>query len=191
MILEIILAVVFIVFLIMISIVVINAAEGSETETTITNSFNTYNYNTYPARTQTQYTTLSAKPYIVDNDYERNYYLIDDTDYFNDGRHYDSDNRYLSYDSSSRLRVSEGLFGNDINNYEVYVRNKDYTGGYFTVNFYFEDYYGNVDFEVMKHYIDPREENRFVFKDISPNRYDYRRWWYDVESLTTIKTEIN
>jgi|SRR3990172_1126519 len=177
---EIVLAGIFIAFLVSLSIIIVNASQGSETETTITNSFNTYNYNV-PA--QTRYTTLMAKPYIVgDGNYVRIYdagrivYTRDDFKYADDERH-------LLYDSWSQLRIAEGLFGNDINNYEVYVQNREYAGGYFRVVFNFEDHYGNVDSNTETHYVGPREESRFVFKDISPDRYDYRRWWYEIKSL--------
>ncbi len=178
--LEVVLAAVFVVFLVVLSIVVVNASEGSSTETTITNSFNTYNYD-IPA--QTRYEKLTTKPYIIDDGkYARVYpsrvVFSNDRDY-KKRYGYDHDRKF-SYDSWSQLRIAEGLFGNSINNYEVYVRNREYTGGYFKVVFYFEDYYGDVGSEAMTHYIGPREESRFVFKDISPSRYEYRNWWYEV-----------
>ena len=88
-----------------------------------------------------------------------------------------------NYNVPAQTRIAEGLFGNDINNYEVYVQNREYAGGYFRVVFNFEDHYGNVDSNTETHYVGPREESRFVFKDISPDRYDYRRWWYEIKSL--------
>jgi len=196
MLLEIIIAVVFVVFLVLGSIVVINAAGGSstETETTIENSFNTYNYN-IPA--QAQYTTLTAKPYFIDDgshirvyrnypDYDGSYYL-DDAKYVDNRKDFSDDKRYLRYSSDSELRVVDGLFGNDINRYEVRVFNRDYVGGNFKVVFFFEDYYGLVSSETMTYYVPAREEKLFLIKDISPERYDYKRWWYHVNPITKVK----
>ena len=185
MILEIILAVIFLAFLITSSIVIINASKGSETETTITNSFNTYNYNTYPS-IQNPHTTLTAKPYIVEDDYSRIYYFQNGIKYKDYSQDPISDKRYLYYDSSSEFKIEEGLFRNDINRYEVYVKNRDYVGGNFRVVFFFEDYYGNINSQTMISYISAREEKLFLIKDISPSRYDYRKWWYTVDSLTKI-----
>lgn len=138
-------------------------------------------YTNYPSRT-------SAKPYIVDReDYSRVYYTRDSSEY-KDTKSY-SDDRYLTYDDSGNFRIYSGIVGNRVDNYEVYVRNREYVGGYFKTIFYFEDYYGNVDSESMTHYIPAGEENRFVLKDISPPRYKYKTWWYDVVPLTKTPTK--
>ena len=188
-ILEIAVAVVFVAFLVLGSIVIINAGSDSKTETTTTNSFNTYNYNTYP-NAQRSYTTPATKPYIVDDGrYFRVYHDYDDVIYVRDNARYSDNKRYLRYDADSRLRVVDGLFGNDINRYEVYVRNRDYAGGNFKVVFHFEDYYGNVDSHAMTYYVPAREEKLFLLKDASPSRYEYRTWWYTVDSLDKVKTE--
>lgn len=179
MILEIIAGVVLVTIIILGSIMVVNASEGTEIK--IENSFNTYNINTAkpsyvrPAYTESYIADRSySKPYIIDRTYSGKPYIIDD------------DKRYLRYDSWARNREAEGLFGNSIDNYEVYVQNQDYAGGYFKVIYHFEDYYGNDDSESMTHYIGPREEKRFVFKDISPSRYKYRNWWYEVKPITKV-----
>jgi hypothetical protein len=203
---EIILSVVFIAILILGSIVVINASEGSKTETTITNSFNTYNYN-YDSDLKTQpstikYTTIRDKPYIIDDDrymmvYDNkkviynvnNEKVIKDYGAYNidreSGRIYyinraDFYDNSPDYDAQAQLRIAEGFLGNDINNYEVYVTNREYTGEYFKVVFYFEDYSGNVDSKAITKYIGPREESMFVIKDVTPNKYENKRWWYKV-----------
>ena len=200
MLLEIVLAVIFIAFLVVLSIVVINASEGpkSETETTITNSFNTYNYNAYPLTTRTQRTALTTKPHIIDDfndgfygDYKRSYARGYARVYYSEDFYdniYDSGKRHLFYDADSRQEISRGLFGNDINRYEVYVRNRDYTGGYFKVVFRFEDNYGNEDSYAIMHYVPAREEKLFLLKDISPSRYEYSSGWYEVDSLSKAKT---
>ena len=83
-----------------------------------------------------------------------------------------------------------GIFGNDIDRYEVYVRNRGYTGGYFKVNFYFKDYYGRTRTESTNRYISPRGESRFVFKDISREKYKYLDWSYEVTSQTRVPTRV-
>ncbi|MEK6847938.1 MAG: hypothetical protein AABX50_02340, partial [Nanoarchaeota archaeon] len=154
-------------------------SEGSEV--TIENSFNTYNINTAqpsyvrPAYTEPYIADRSySKPYIIDRTYSGKPYIIDD------------DKRYLKYDSWSRNRAAEGLFGNSIDNYEVYVQNLDYTGGYFKVVFYFEDYYGNSESEAMTEYIGPRDEEKFVIKKLSSSRYEYRTWRYSIQPITKV-----
>jgi len=175
---EILIGVVFIVLLFLIVFLVVGASGGEKT--TITNSYNTYNI--YPAQ-QTQY--VSAKPYIVDRgDYARIYYVPSDFRY---AEPYD---RYSRYYESSRLRTSKGILGNDIHRYEVYVKNREYVGGYFNVKFYFEDYYGRMKSESISHYIPAREEKLFLFKDISPDRYKYSAWWYEVKSSTKVPTRV-
>ena len=95
----------------------------------------------------------------------------------------------MDYDDSSRFRRSEGIIGNDIDNYEVYVRNEEFKGGYFEVTFYFEDHYGETSRSSVTHYIPAREEKKFFYKDISPQRYKYRDWWYEVKSLSKVPSK--
>jgi len=175
---EILIGAIFIIFLLLIVLLVISISGGKRT--TITNSFNTYNIYSTP---QAQY--VSAKPYIVDKeDYARIYYVPSDF------RYADSRDMYSRYYESSRFRKSEGIFGNDIHRYEVYVKNREYVGGYFNVKFYFEDYYGRKKSESITYYIPAREEKLFLFKDISPDEYKYRVWWYEVKSLTKAPTRV-
>lgn len=178
-------------FIALLFLVVFIVIGSSQAKTTITNSYNTYNI--YPAQ-QTQdvstrpyiYTdTVYAKPYIVDRgDYARIYYVPSDF------RYADSNDRYLRYYEHGRLRAVDGIFGNDINRYEVYVKNKEYTGGYFTVIFYFEDYYGREGSESITHYIPAKKEKLFLFKNISPSEYKYRAWWYEVKPRTKTPTRV-
>lgn len=172
-------AIFIVVLLIVVSLVLILASPSQKTE--ITNSYNTYNLETRSSPSHVD----SVKPYILDRGYDV-YYVRGDRRYVND--YYDK--RYLNYDSYSNFEVSEGLFGNDIDKYNVYVFNREYAGGYFKTTFYFEDYYGNVETEVITHYIGPREEQRFIIKDVSPSRYEYRSWWYEVKSMTQAPTRV-
>ena len=211
--LEIIVAVIFIILLVLSSVLIVGAYGNPKT--TITNSYNTYTYNydrsgAVPSYSYPRINLVDTKPYIVDRygDYykydnvkvyysnrPRTYYFDDyDYNYYDDKDRYDtrrykpkkSDDRYLRYDDAGNFKTYKGIVGNNVNNYEVYVRNRDYVGGYFKTIFYFEDYYGNVNSKSMTHYIPAQEEKKFVLKDVSPSRYDYRRWWYDVVPPTKI-----
>lgn len=174
---EILAAITFIALLFLIVFIVIGI---SPPKSTITNSYNTYNI--YP-KPQTQY--VSVKPYIVDRgDYARIYYVRDDF------RYAEPEDRYLRYYDWGDFKESRGLFGNDIERYEVYVENREYVGGYFTVIFYLEDYYGRTSSHSITNYIPAREEKLFLFKDISPDRYKYRAWWYEVKVRTKAPTRV-
>ena len=210
--LEIIVAAIFIILLVLSSVLIVGAY--GKPKTTITNSYNTYSYNyenPSPVSASLYYpyprtNLIYGKPYIVDRtryrdysrgydrvyylDRQRTYYFDDyDYDYYDekdryDSRDYKTDEEYLRYDDSADFRTYKGIVDNRVNSYEVYVRNVEYAGGYFKTIFYFEDYYGRVDSRSITHYIPAKEEKKFVLKDISPSRYDYRRWWYEVVPLT-------
>jgi len=188
-IIEILIGAIFIIFLLLIVLLVISISGGKRT--TITNSFNTYNIYSTP---QAQY--VSAKPYIVDREDYYKPYIVDRGDYAriyyvpSDFRYAEPYDRYLRYYESSWLRTSKGILNNDIHRYEVYVKNREYVGGYFNVKFYFEDYYGREKSESITYYIPAREEKLFLFKDISPDRYKYRSWWYKIESSTKVPTRV-
>ena len=171
-------------FLLLIVFIVIGS---SQAKTTITNSYNTYTiYSTTPQTQRLTYSTSDYyKPYIIDRgDYARIYYVPSDFRY---AEPYD---RYSRYYEWGRLRTVDGILGNDIHRYEVYVKNREYAGGYFNVKFYFEDYYGRTKSESMTYYIPAREEKLFLFKDISPDEYKYYAWWYKVESSTKVPTRV-
>lgn len=170
-ILEISIAAVFLAIVICGSIIVVQASSSGDTETTITNSFNTYN---------------------LYSGSDSGFKTYEDLDFYDrDDRYYDNDDikekRPLRYDSDADVISSEGIFGNDIKRYEVTVRNRDRVDGYFKVIFYFRGYDGEKESYAMTHYISARDEKVFSFKDISPSRYKYSRWWYEVESLTEVK----
>lgn len=191
---EILIGVIFIALLILIVFLVIGFSAGNRTETTITNSYNTYNiYNNELAQ------PTYSKPYIVnindkkdylDNryyykqDYAQVYYIPRDLRYAEPGK------KPMDYYDDAQLKTITGVFGNDIDRYEVYVQNREYAGGYFKVVFYFEDYYGKTTSNSMTEYIPAREEKLFLFKDISPDRYKYRNWWYKVESLSKVPVKV-
>jgi len=103
----------------------------------------------------------------------------------------DSNNRdrkgdYLRYDHRSRHRVTESIFGQKVDQYIVYVRNRGYGGGYFTVRFYFYDSRGLVrDTALMTKYVGPSDEKAFVYRDVDYS-YRYYSWDYRVISESKI-----
>lgn len=180
---EILIGVVFVILLVLIVFLVISySGNGSK----IVNSFNTYTiYNNVPAQTD-----YSSKPYIIDmrdyyrRDYAQVYYIP------NDLRYAEPYKKPLAYYDDAQLKTVTGALGNDIDRYEVYVKNREYVGGYFKVVFYFEDYYGKTSSQSITEYIPAREEKLFLLKDISPDRYKYRNWWYEVESLSKVPSRV-
>ena len=148
--LEVVLGSVLVIILILASVMVVSASKGSETETTITNSYNTYNYNinAIPSRSYVE-SSYNGKPYYIDEtfkDYDDDYrinriYYDDDWNEDDGEKEFKEEERHLRYSDEGNLKVAKGIVGNRINNYEAYVSNKDYVGGYFKVVFYFEDYY--------------------------------------------------
>jgi hypothetical protein len=200
------LGLILIVFLLLLVFLVIGISEGKEVsaETSaktnpsiITNSYNT---NTYNVQQQPKDLHTTANQRFNDKTYYRDdmarvYYL--NSDYYNDDFYDDSSirnekdqERYLAYEDYSRLDKGEGIFGNDIDNYEVYVRNEDFAGGYFEVTFYMEDYYGRTVKNSEMHYIPALEEGKFLYKDVNPTRYEYRDWWYDVKPISKVPAKV-
>ena len=197
MLLEGVLGVLLIAFLVLASIMVVSAYD--KPKTTMTNPYNQNSFSAYPYYSS-RYSDSSyyvdypsrkpAKPYIVDRrDYGMGYYDTDYLRYYRDDDY--SDRRYLKYDDYGNFKAYPGIIGNRVDSYEVYVRNREYAGGYFKTVFYFEDYYGNIDSKSMTNYIPARDEKRFVIKDVSPPNYKYRTWWYDVVPLTKTPKKTN
>lgn len=174
---EIIAAVVFVALLVVACIWVVSAS-GNSSKIEVQNSYNTYNYYSQnPA-------WISTKPYIIDKgDYLKVYTISKDHEYS------DSYDRYLDYNDWSSQKMVTGVFGQDIPNYKVEVRNNEDVGGYFKVTFYFEDKYGQTESKAMTYYIPAREEHGFVFKDVS-NHYKYYDWHYKIESMTKAPMKV-
>ena len=185
---EILLGLILVVFLVLLIFLVTGVSSYSGTS--VTNSYNTYNTQTLPDYRYTSTRPTYTKPYIVqDRDYRYRdtamvYYVKDDLRYTRD---YD---RYLRYDGFGEYKRVKGVLGNPINRYNVHVRNRDYIGGYFKVKFHFTDYYGRTSTESITRYISPRKESRFVFKDISRDKYKYYDWWYEVIPQTKAPTRV-
>ena len=99
---------------------------------------------------------------------------------------YDGNNNYngryrgMDYHDTGRSYRTEGVFGNEISKYSVYVRNKESEGGYFTVKFNFKDGYGRTRTETVTKYINAHEDEKFSHRKIYDDNYRY--WNYDVVS---------
>jgi hypothetical protein len=89
--------------------------------------------------------------------------------------------RPLKYNSRATHSNKEGTFGNTINTYKVYLKNTDKIGGYFTVRYYFKDYYGKTRTERITQYIPSGKEKSFFFQDVWDNER-YYDWDYQVIS---------
>ena len=184
--------------IIMILSFTIVSASGSKstTTTTISNSYNTYNnnipsphvsYNKYPTR---YYKT--NKPYYY-NSYD--YYDKVPTIYYKTNKPYYYDDRdYLKYNyrpyrdykySRYKYEYSKGIFGNEINDYQVYLQNKEHNSGYFTVKFYLADYEGKIRTESVTHYLKPYEGKIFRYKNVFDDEYDYA---WDYKIISYVKT---
>lgn len=168
----------------------INAQEsGSKIGTTVSNSYNTYNYNTYenpmPTYNQIKIPHASTRYFAEDyaysynpskKDYRTNYYDYD---------RYKKD-RNLKSTSKGYSDRYYGVFGNEINEYKVYVKNREHKGGYFTVKFHLTDYYGKTSTETMTHYLKSHEERKFVYRNVYNNDKEYKYWDYKIISHTGI-----
>ena len=164
---EVLLAMILVVVLVMLIFIFTSPTiTGESPKTTMTNSQNTNSFNnyylsqTFPVKTIPVYTTQKSARYV---------------------KVYDSTERNLAdYRSAGKRQTVEGIFGNEIDKYAVYVKNYEHRGNYFTVKFYFEDYYGETRTESMTQYIPAREERGFYYKDIYADEFLNYRWDYEV-----------
>jgi len=173
---EILLAAIFVVVLIILIILltsqsIIGKSVPQNSNPQIINSYNTY-------QTSQPTTRQYSAPISYSTKYPKYYKVYDARDYEKD--------KYLRYKSLGEKSRAQGLFGNDIDNYIIYVKNTEYKGGYFTVKFYFEDYYGKPRYESVTHYIPAHQKRAFIYKDIYADKYKYYRADYEIISHTKI-----
>lgn len=139
--------------------------------------------------------------FYYERDGMRRFYYSDENDYDNDNYNYYRSHRYYydndyrdlededyrddlkDYDSRFSKRNSEGLFGNNVEDFNVYVRNKERSGGHFEVTFYFEDRDGNEVRASETKYIDGGRSAKFFYRDVYSERYDMEYLGYKVSSL--------
>ncbi len=122
------------------------------------------------------FNTVINNEQINSRDYENDYY----NKYYKDSC--EEEVRELPFSSRKEHRVVQGVFGNEVDRYYVYVKNLAHTGGYFTVKFYFKNYYGEKDVSSLTKYIDAREEETFIFQNVYEGKYQVTSWSYKVIS---------
>ena len=166
---ESLLALMFIIFLIILILLFIGIPSTGKSTTIISHSYNTYNIGTTP-----QYISKPINHYPIKKYTKDNKYYWDDKWYYKD--------KYLEYSHNSEHEEIEGIFGSEINRYTIYVKNRAYKGGYFTVEFYLYDYYGKKTTKTITHYLDSRESESFLYQTIYGD--NYYRWNYKVISKT-------
>lgn len=152
-----------------------NKITAKSTQPTAIVTHNYQTYNTYNQKTYADVSERYTRDRIKDKD---DYYCKTSESY------YDKDPDYLRYISNSDHDVKEGIFGEEINQFKVWVENTDYEPGYFAVKFYFTDYSGRTKTETVNHYIRADEEKRFLYTDVLDNKYGYKHWKYKVISKT-------
>ena len=140
-------------------------AQANKSTATISNSYNTYIYNTYG--------DYSIPIYNQRTDYPLKKYPT---------KNYN----YLKYTSIGNHERYSSVFGNEINEYKVYVKNKEYKSGYFTVKFYLTDYYGKTKIESITYYLKPHEIKKFSYRNIYSDGKNYNYWNYKIVSNTKI-----
>jgi hypothetical protein len=91
---------------------------------------------------------------------------------------------YYSYGNHFKEKT---IFNNYRDEFNVYVVNKDYEGGYFEVKFTFCDYYGNCFSESITKYVSSKDKVKFVYLDLQIEKYKYNTWKYVVFSPKTAK----
>jgi len=177
------------------------SAQGYKSTTTSSNSYNKYTYNTYsnyPTLNYNYKTSQAFKRYPTSNyNYQRKTYKNYPTLNYNyrtsqtfkryptNTYNYQKNTyNYLKYTSTGNYERYYGVFGNEINEYNVYVRNRERKGGYFTTKFYLTDYYGKTRSESVTHYLKPNEERRFVYKNVYSDGREYKYGNYKIVSHT-------
>ena len=157
--------VVFIALLILISSLVWNAGETSKKTNSqelnvVNNYYNKYNYD---------YQEKTASENVVYK-YDNRQHVV-----------YKDKNEYFEGDFSSygKHEKKKDAF-NYIDEYSVYVMNKDNVGKYFQVIFYFWDSSNIDDTESVERYIRAGETKKILLRDVHLERENYEKWSYDV-----------
>jgi len=129
-------------------------------------------------------TNSTGSSTTITNSFNTNNYYNTQTKYYPSYTKTQKD--YLDYDYNAYKKTIKGVLGNDIEHYKVYVKNQDYKPGYFRVNYYFTDYYGNTKTETMTYYIQPKQWKKFIYKNIYKDKYKFHDWNYKIISKTSV-----
>jgi hypothetical protein len=138
--------------------------------------------------TSTNYEPLMQRK-VVDNDrivvvYKNRDYWDED---YND-KYYDNEDIFgnrkgeLEYSSYTKHFREKNEFGSYVEEFNVYVKNEDSVGGYFQVEFYFENCYGDDFVESLTKYISPGKTEKFRYVDIWYKQRGICDWDYEVSS---------
>jgi competence protein ComGC len=160
-IIELLLVLIFVGILLIASVIVIkdNKKEVQQTAPkVIVNNYDSYeNYNT---------------EYNIVN----NANILPSTHYYTKEEH----SNYLDYKEYSDQDRREDFLGTYVQEYYVYVLNKERAGRYFTVTFKLEDKNGYEDIESVTQYIRAGEKEKFSYKDIQFERNEIVDWSYEI-----------
>ncbi len=165
---EILAAVNLLVLLLILVFVAFAVSDSKNYSPNIENSYNVNSYNTHIYESPSPlkpYVVHDGRIYLTDRNRERIYY------------EYEPDR--FDYSSHAKRETSESVLGSELTRYKVYVENHENVGGYFTVKFYFKNYYGNVESETITHYVKARDIEMFQVRYFE-DKYSYRDWWYEV-----------
>jgi len=128
---------------------------------------NSYNlYNTY----NIDYITVNPTEVITATNWR-------EKDYYNHGEWNTIHPNYREYSGQERRKE---FLGNYVQEYYVYVLNKERTGRYFTVVFYLEDKNGYEYSESITLYLRSGEKKKFAYRDIQFEKNEIVDWDYEV-----------
>ena len=98
-----------------------------------------------------------------------------------DGKDYRYDDDDVRFSSRGEHKFVEGIFGQMVSKYYVYVNNKEGHGEYFTVKFYFYDEDRDLTRVTSSTgYIKAHDEKTFKHQNVNEDRYRYDSWEYKV-----------
>lgn len=169
---ELFLALIFVAILLLAVVFVLTESNNSNQRTvnTISNSYNTNSYNSYVQKPK------KIEPIYLDKTVLRKTYY--EKDYF-EKKYYEKE-RYLDYSSYGKHTQRKDFIGSYVDDFRVYVVNKEFSSGYFKVKFYFEDSSGKKFVETVDHHVRAGEKKEFKFVDVQFEKYKYSDWNYKV-----------
>jgi len=104
----------------------------------------------------------------------------DFSNHHSDNNYNDYSDEFLDYSSHGQHTREKNYFNNYKDEFDVYVVNKGYNGGYFKVEFNFCDYYDHCFSRIIQKYVPAKEEVKFVYLDVQSEQYKYYSWEYQV-----------
>jgi hypothetical protein len=194
---EFLIGIMFIVFLILVVLFVVNLSDNdsnskntkvvyssSDAKTNEPQVVNNYYYQK-PENYDYYYKTRSTRDVVYKYDYED--YVVykkksSDSWDWNEDHDWRYDDWDDDYETSGKQRKTKQGFNGYLDEYRVFVENKDNEGKYFKVVFYLDDGSGFLDTEEMIKYVPGKDFEKFTYRDFHFEKYNYERWSYDVFS---------